>query len=365
MKQTPFFVNGIADSRLFIESLIRIGVIVLLFVYCFMILKPFLVIMVWGLVITIVLYPLYSKFELWTKGRRRLSALIVILLLLAVLVIPIYFLGDSMAAGIKYLVSIAKEEQIDIPPPPPEVQSWPIVGKTISSFWQEASDDVEELIFKYQPELRSFLTWFISKVTAAGFGFFKFLISIILAGFFLAYSESVRNAFISISKRLAGDKGMEYIEMIRGTVRNVALGIIGVSMLQATLAGLGFLVAGVPGAGLWALIAFVLSVIQIGIIPVVILVLIYVFFSSGTLTFILLLLWSIPILLLDNILKPIIFGRKAMVPMLVVFIGAIGGFLASGILGLFLGAIVLSIGYKLFQIWLTEEESQPGVNLQP
>jgi len=126
-------------------------------------------------------------------------------------------------------------------------------------------------------------------------------------------------------------------------------------MLQASLAGIGFLVAGVPAAGLWALIAFVLSVIQIGVIPIVILVLIYVFFTSSTLTFVLLLIWCAPILLLDNILKPIIFGRKAQVPMLIVFVGAIGGFLASGILGLFVGAIVLSIGYKLFQIWIAGE----------
>jgi len=347
---------GNIDTKKTIEALIKIGVVALLLIYCFMILKPFLVIMIWGLVIAIALYPAYSRIEAWSGGRKKLSAIIVTILLLAIISIPIILLGDSLADGVKYMVGILKEDQLNIPPPPEEIETWPLIGKTIDGMWQEAADDVEELVFKYQPELKDLLSWFIGRVTTAGFGFIKFLISILIGGFILAHADPVRRSLTAIANRLTGDRGEEYISIIHGTIRNVTLGIIGVSMLQASLAGVGFLVAGVPGAGLWALIAFVLSVIQIGVIPILILVLIYVFFTSGTLTFILLLLWSVPILLLDGTLKPLIFGRKTEIPMLIVFMGAIGGFIASGILGLFVGAIVLSIGYKLFQIWLAGEE---------
>lgn len=227
-----------------------------------------------------------------------------------------------------------------------------MIGKPFSAFWQDASDDIEALIFKYDSELKDFLSWFIGKLTAAGVGFLKFMLSIILAGIFLAFSGSAKSTLQEIARRIAGEKGAEYISMINITIKNVSVGIIGIAMLQAVLAGVGFLVAGIPGAGLWALIAFVLAIIQIGLGPIIIPVLIYAFFTSSTWTFVLLAVWCTPILLIDNILKPLVFGRNAPVPMLVVFLGSIGGFLASGILGLFVGAVMLTLGYRFFQVWL-------------
>ena len=141
------------------------------------------------------------------------------------------------------------------------------------------------------------------------------------------------------------------------TIRNVSRGIIGVAFIQATLAGIGFLIAGVPLAGLWALISLFLAIIQIGVTPVLIVVIIYIFSTASTLTAVLLTIWLILVGLSDNILKPLLLGKGAPVPMLVIFLGAIGGFIFSGFMGLFLGAIVLSIGYKLLQAWLDEKQS--------
>ncbi|MGB5309342.1 MAG: AI-2E family transporter, partial [Arenicellales bacterium] len=158
----------------------------------------------------------------------------------------------------------------------------------------------------------------------------------------------------AFATRLAGDKGVEFVEIAGKTVNGVTRGILGVAIIQGILAGLGFLVAGIPGAGLWAFVAMVLAIIQIGILPVTLPAIIYVFATAEPLTGILFLVWNIVISTADNILKPLLMGKGAAVPIPIIFIGALGGFMASGILGLFTGAIILSIGYTLYLAWIEE-----------
>ncbi|MFC2102235.1 AI-2E family transporter [Bacteroidota bacterium] len=361
MKQAPSSLPGVTDSERVIETIIKVGLLGLLLFYCFMILQPFLVIIIWALVIAVALFPLYAFLEKKFGGRRKLAAFAVTLILLAIIILPMVLLGESLAEGITYLINIIKDENLEIPPPSAEISSWPLIGKPLASLWQEASDDIETMIFKYNSEIKDFLSWFVGKLTTAGVGFLKFLLSIVLAGIFLAFSGSGKTTLQGIARKVAGEKGAEYMSIISVTIKNVSIGIIGIAMLQSVMAGVGFLVAGIPGAGLWALIAFILAIIQIGLGPIIIPVLIYTFFYSSTLTFILLTIWCTPILFIDNILKPIIFGRNAPVPMLVVFLGSIGGFLASGILGLFVGAVVLTLGYTFFQLWMKEDERLPVI----
>jgi predicted PurR-regulated permease PerM len=147
------------------------------------------------------------------------------------------------------------------------------------------------------------------------------------------------------------------IDVAERTVRSVASGILGVALIQALLAGLGFLVAGVPAAGLLTLICLITGVIQLGVVIVLIPVAIYLFSTATTTTAVGFLIWTILIAPIDNILKPMLLGRGVDVPMLVIFVGAIGGFLSSGIIGLFLGAVVLALGYKLLLVWLQQEET--------
>jgi predicted PurR-regulated permease PerM len=186
-------------------------------------------------------------------------------------------------------------------------------------------------------------------------GLLLFLASIIISGIFLVYAKQCSDASLELAIRLMGERGAETVSNAEITIRNVARGILGVAFIQAFLAGIGFLVAGIPGAGLWALIGFFLAIVQIGIGPVIIGVLIYAFIKLSTMTAILLLLWCIIPMVVDNVLKPILLGRKAPVPMLVVFLGAIGGFISFGTIGLFVGAVVLSLGYALFLVWLRDQ----------
>jgi predicted PurR-regulated permease PerM len=183
----------------------------------------------------------------------------------------------------------------------------------------------------------------------------QFVVSIIIAGVFLAFSESVGSGATRVFVKLAGKSGEHFAEVTVTTIRSVVKGILGVAVIQATMAGLGFFIAGVPYAGVWSVACLFFAIIQVGSGPVAIPIMIYMFSVSDTLTAVLLAIWLVITLLSDNILKPLLLGRGAPAPMLVVFLGAIGGFITMGFLGLFLGAVILTIGYKLFMTWLEPE----------
>ena len=180
------------------------------------------------------------------------------------------------------------------------------------------------------------------------------MLAIIISGFLLLQAKRGQQFTLLIVKRFVGERGEQLTNLVQTTVRSVALGILGVAAIQSILAGLGFIVAGVPAPGLWALLCLLLSVVQIGITPIVIPIIIYLFYSADTFTAVAFLIWSIPVGLMDNILKPIFLSRGVKTPMVIIFMGAIGGFLSSGIVGLFIGAVILSLSYALFMDWVKE-----------
>jgi predicted PurR-regulated permease PerM len=178
------------------------------------------------------------------------------------------------------------------------------------------------------------------------------LVAIVIAGVLLAHAEAGTRIAYAIATRFAGERGADFAGLAEATVRSVTRGILGVSIIQSLLAGVGFMVMGIPGAGLWALLCLLLSVVQIGILPITVPIVIYVFSTADTVSAVIFLVWSIFVGTIDNILKPILLGRGVQVPMAVIFIGAIGGFISEGIIGLFVGSVVLVLGYKLFLAWL-------------
>lgn len=341
--------NYVANS---LEVTIKVGLVIGLLVWCFMILKPFLMITLWGIIIAVAVHPIFS----WTRtklgNRTKLAAILVTLGMLILIISPMVLLAESLVGGIMYIKEIINSRDALILPPPPSVKDWPVIGGPLHDFWTDASQNMAALAVKYQSQIIDGLSWFVKHVTAAGLGVLMFMASIILAGIILIFSDQGDAFARKTAVRLTGERGEMVLDLIDSTIRNVFKGILGVAFIQAVLAGIGFLIAGVPGAGLWTLIAFFLAIIQIGLAPVIIPVLIWVFFQESTGTFIFLLIWCAPILLLDNILKPIMLGQGAKVPMAVVFVGAIGGFISFGIIGLFVGAVVLSLGYKLMLHWI-------------
>ncbi len=344
-----------------LETSIRIGVVVLLAAWCFQIVRPFLIPVVWGIIIAVAVYPAYQRLVLALKGHSAVAAVIQTLLMFVILLIPTVMLTDTLISGVKGLAAAMKAGTLEVPPPPASVATWPIIGEPLDNFWRTATENLAVAIKPLTPQLKALGTWLLGNAAKAGLGILQFIAAIIISGVLLTYTQLGSKTARTLGARLAGDQGAEFIEVAEATVRSVARGILGVALIQALLAGLGFLFVGVPGAGLWALVALFLSVIQIGVLPVTVPILIYVLATADIVTGGIFLVWTIFVSTIDNVLKPILLGRGVRVPMLVIFVGSIGGFLSSGILGLFTGAVVLALGYKLFMTWLEgSAEPVPG-----
>jgi predicted PurR-regulated permease PerM len=350
--------NSANDSyiRKSLEVVVKVGLALGLIIWCFMILKPFLMITLWGIILTVAIYPLFSWLHRILGDRKKLAAILVTIFLVALILLPVILLGGSLFDALGKVKDALVNGRSIIPPPSEAVKTWPLIGNSLFDLWSKASNNLAGFTMDHKDKLMAVLSWFLSALSNAGLGFLMFLASIIISGIFLVYAEKGAEAARLIAVRLMGERGAVTVKKAEVTVRNVARGILGVAFIQAFLAGMGFLVAGVPGAGLWALISFVLAIVQIGIGPVVIGVLIYAFIKLSTLTAILLTAWCVPLLIIDNILKPLLLGKGAPVPMLVIFLGAIGGFISFGTIGLFVGAVILSLGYDLFLLWLKNEE---------
>jgi len=341
-----------------LEVAIKVGLVIGLVLFSFFIIKPFMLVGLWGIIIAISVYPLYRRLGQFLGNRHKLAALIVTLFFLLIIIVPVSILGTSLIEAILSMKGTFEAKQSIIPPPSADVQSWPLIGTALFNAWQDAYSNLTGFATEHSEQLIEGSRWLLRAVTGAGVGLLLFLVAIIVSGVLLVFSGESANFTYAFAERMMGRIGKQTVDNATITVRNVIRGILGVAFIQAVLTGLGFLVAGVPAAGLWAFIVFFLCMIQVGPILVMIPVLVFVFLKMSTLTFILLAIWCVPILLIDNILKPIMLGRKSPAPMLVVFLGAIGGFIYFGIIGLFVGSVILSLAYRLFLLWLYGESNE-------
>jgi predicted PurR-regulated permease PerM len=358
--------NQSSDDKLFVaralEATIHVGLVILLLYWCFQIGRPFIGIIVWGIIIAVAIHPGYNWLKSALGGRGRLSAILITLLALIILLVPTYMLSGSLIETAKTYSEHLNAGTLSVPPPSESVRSWPVIGEPLYEFWSQASDNLGAALNKITPQLKKIGIPLLSAAAGAGVGILKFVISIIIAGVLLANDAGGGRAARAIATRLAGERGTTAVELAVATVRSVTLGILGVAMIQALLASLGLLVVGVPGAGLWALLVLILAIVQLPTILVLGPIIVYVFSTSTTVTAVVFAIWSILVGISDAFLKPLLMGRGVDVPMLVIFIGAIGGFMTSGIIGLFVGAIILALGYKLFLLWLNKETAMERVS---
>jgi predicted PurR-regulated permease PerM len=337
-----------------VEATIRIAILGILVVWCFQIIVPFIVPVLWAVIIAVALYPTFKKAESALGGRRGLAATLVTVVMMVLLVVPAFLLIESLISGVQHLAAGLRDGTLQIPPPPEGVTGWPIIGDSVAKLWTLASTNMEKALQQIGPQLEAVATWLLSAAGQTGVAVLLFLVSIIIAGVLLAKADAGARTAQKIAARLVGDRGAEFVAVAEATVRSVARGVLGVAAIQASLAGIGFLVAGIPGAGLWAVLCLLLAIIQIGPLPILIPAAIYVFATAETLPAVLFLIWVILVGVSDNVLKPILLGRGVDVPMAVVFLGTLGGFILSGIIGLFVGPVVLTLGYKLFLAWVND-----------
>jgi predicted PurR-regulated permease PerM len=347
-----------------LEAAIRIGLVFLLLAWCFEIVRPFITPIVWGAIIAVAAYPGYIWLQARLGGRRKLAATLFTLVMLIVVIAPTVLLSGTLIEAVKTLAVNLSEGSLTIPPPE-TIKSWPVIGDNLYDFWTLASQNIQAALQKIGPEIKAIGRWLLTTAAGVGFGILQFVFAIIIAGVLMPQAGGAYRTAHALSERLVGEQSTDLVDLAEKTVRSVASGILGVALIQSLLAGLGFMVAGVPAAGFWALLCLLLSVAQIGIPLILIPISIYLFNTADMVTAVGFLIWSIPVGLIDNILKPILLARGVKTPMVIIFMGAIGGFLASGIIGLFVGAVVLSLSYEVFLLWLNQglQEAQSDSNV--
>jgi predicted PurR-regulated permease PerM len=348
-------VKSISTSQLF-NTIIQLLLVALLISWCFRILSPFVNPIAWAAILAVVLYPAHQKLTQKLKGKSTWSAVIITVLLLCILIVPAVWLSFTTVDQLKQFVADYKAGNLQLPPPRESVKGWPFIGNKAHELWTQASEGLDTVVKKYPKQARTGVAYIIGLLASTGKGLLLFTFSIIISGVFLSYAEATGKFARNLFSRLMGSNStIDVTSIAVVTIRNVVKGILGVAFIQTILAAIGIVLAGVPAAGLWILLCLILAIIQIGILPVSICLIIYIWSTGTTMTATLLTIWLLLVGLSDNVLKPLLLGKGAPVPMLVVFLGAVGGFVLSGFMGLFTGAVVMSLGYKLFTLWLEEK----------
>ena len=355
MNDVPETAGDMVFQRRAMEAAIRIGLVVLLVLWCFNIVQPFIMLVLWAAIFAVAIYPLFLKFSSALGGRQKTAATLITLVALALLITPTVLLTESAIENSQQISHQLREGTLSIPPPPEKVRSWPLVGKNLYSTWDLAATNLGEAASKYREQLTGMGKWLLSAAAGAGMTVLQFVISIIITGVLLVYAKSSCQGIEVVAARLMGGRnGREFTEMAGATIRSVAQGVLGVAVIQSILAGIGLLVMGVPYAGVWTLLVLLMAIVQLPSIIILGPIIIYVFSVAATVPAILFMIWSLLVGLSDNILKPLLLGRGLDIPMLVILLGAIGGMVLSGLVGLFVGAVVLAVGYRLFTAWLAQ-----------
>jgi len=347
-----------AFDRRVMQAAVRLSLLALLVFWCLQILGPFINPIVWGAVIAIAVQTPYAKLSGVLGGRPKLAAVLLVAVALMVLILPTIALGASLVETTAGLSDDFMHDEIKVPPPPEAVAEWPLVGERVHALWLGASQNLESALIKLGPQLKDIGLWLVSTMGDMGMGLVMFVVSIIIAGALLPNGQRAATLVRKAAFLIAGERGPGLAELAASSVQSVTRGVLGVALIQSLLAGLGMLVVGVPAAGLWTLLILILAVMQLPSMLVLIPVIIYVFSTSSTVVAVLFMIWAVVIGLSDNVLKPLLMGQGSSVPMLVLFMGSLGGFMVSGILGLFVGAVVLSLGYTVFMAWIDEVDDE-------
>lgn len=338
-----------------LDVFIKAAALGILAVWTFQLIKPFLVPVIWGIILAVAAEPLIFWVSKKMGGRRTLAAVLLVLIIIAVLIIPTVMLVISSIEKLQDVTVQMQNKTLSIPPPPQSVIGWPLIGESLHKFWLLASTNLEAALKQFAPQIKSGIEAVLSSVGGGLSGIFMAIISTCIAGVFLAKSEPSAGLARKIFARFTGDKGPKIAELTVGTIRGVMQGVVGVAVIQAILAALGMLVAGVPVTGLWTILVLICAVSQLPPILVLGPVAAYMFSVASTPTAVMFLVWALVVSASDGILKPLLMGRGVDVPMLVILIGSLGGMILSGIIGLFVGAVVLAIMYTLFTAWLDED----------
>ena len=338
------------------DRLLRLVVIVALLFACFQILAPFLGAIVWGAIIAVTLFPVSERVAGWLRGRRGWAASLMALLLFGFIVVPLVMIGTSIAGGVQWAIDHQFDmETLSNTRLPEWLAGLPWVGPRLDAWWTKVSPNLSELAKQMLPFIKDAAIWLLKRGTIAGAALLQLLIAIVVAAILLARPEGGTNALRGFARRVGDDRGREMLDLAARTVRSVSLGVIGSAFAQALLTVIGFAVCGVPGVGALGFLTFLVAVIQLPTLIVWVPAAIWLYYTGETGWAIALGLWGLLVInMIDNVLRPLLISQGAKLPLILIFIGVIGGLLAWGFLGLFIGPTILAVCYTLFGTWLEE-----------
>ena len=341
-----------------IQLAVRLGLLAFLLYWSFVIVRPFIPILAWSLVLTVGLYPLYNWLSEVLGGRPVLAAVIITVINLLIVIGPVTWLGLGLVDGLQSFAAQLSAGSLAVPSPPAGVKDWPIVGAQIYTLWDHASTNLAAALRELAPYLKSLAGPVLAFAGSAGLGTLKFVLSVVLAGFLFPSGPRVVAAMRGIQARLVAQRSQDFVALAGLTIRTVSQGVIGVAILQSLLAGIGLKLAGVAHAGVLAFAVLVLGILQIGAGPILIPVTIWIWATTNFTPALLITIYLLVVGLADNVLKPMLMGRGLNTPMLVIFIGVLGGTLAHGIVGLFIGPIILAVAWELMMAWIRDDQAE-------
>jgi predicted PurR-regulated permease PerM len=338
-----------------IDLLLPLFLTGLLIALCVQLLLPFVGLLLWTIILAICVNPLQEKLlkKGWKPGR---AAMLLGGLIVAVILVPTIIAALNAASGIPPMVAAIQSGTAEIRPPPASVESLPVVGPKLHAAWAQAANDFPAFLKQHGDQVKDLSRWLLTQAGGIMMAVLGLVLAVILAAVALAYAKSLRDFFAAVFTRITGNRtqGEHLMDIIAATIKSVANGVIGVAFVQALLVGIGLFVAGVPGAGLLSLAAFFLGIVQVPVLLVTLPAIAWAFSAMSTTGAIIFTVWSIIAGLSDAVLKPMLIGHGLEVPMPIILLGVLGGVMAFGLIGLFIGAVILAVGYVLFYEWLGE-----------
>jgi predicted PurR-regulated permease PerM len=341
-------------SSTMFDTALRVGLVAVLVYACARIVLPFAFILMWSAILAVMLYPLHLY--LATYLGKRWSALLIGLIGVAVMLVPMVIVVTSLATSLYSLISSVQSHDVSLPPPPLWLDGAPLVGKKLTEIWTLVATNLPAALTKYGHLLSGPLGWLASFAGGLAIGELSFVLSFAIAAVLIAYGKGGAEFARRLLTRVTGNtaRAIQLVTLTVATIRGVGLGVVGVALIQALLLGVGFLAVGLQAAGPLTLIALLLGIMQVPLILLSLPVVGYVFATEATQTAAIFLIWNVVVGLSDNILRPLMLGRRLDVPMPVILLGVIGGVIVDGLLGLFVGPVLLAVSYVLLLEWLQQ-----------
>ena len=352
-RQTRELSGRSGDAVMYIA--IRLGLLAFLIYWSFILLRPFIPVLVWSVVLTVALYPIFDWLSSHLGHRPRIAAIVTTLIVLAVFLAPATWLGIGLAGALSKISDQLTSGNLVLPAPPDSVRNWPLIGNQFYEFWSNASINLQATLRDIAPHLKPLAGPILAIAGSAGTGTIKFILSVIVAGFLFLPGPRLAASIRNNLARIVPEQSKDFMALAGATIRTVAQGVIGVAVLQSLLAGVGLKVAGVPHAGVLAFAVLVLGIVQIGSAPILFPVIIWVWTVKEAGAAVLITIYLVLVGLSDNAMKPLLMARGMSTPVLVIFMGVLGGTLAHGIVGLFVGPIILAVAWELLAAWSRDE----------